>query len=142
MLAADIGELRGRRLWHGTAPHIQAVDPGGADGGPIDFRPCRRSDGRQAAAREGRSPSQITASSLRFYLALPAAVRASLRDTEALGTDEDRHKLMRAIARTIASAQYQVARRRAAEGMGLDHEEAQVTDEGILAEAVRTTTDD
>ena len=60
---------------------------------------------RQAAAREGRSPSQITASSLRFYLALPAAVRASLRDIDALGTDEDRHNLTRAIARIVASAQ-------------------------------------
>ncbi len=64
---------------------------------------------RQAAAREGRSPSQIAASSLRFYLGLPATVRASLRDTEALGTDEGRHNLMRAIARTVASAQYDIA---------------------------------
>ena len=97
---------------------------------------------RQAAAREGRSPSQVTASSLRFYLALPAAVRASLRDIEALGTDEDRHNLMRAIARTVASAQDQVARRRSAEGMRLENEECLVTDEDILAEAVRATTDD
>ena len=97
---------------------------------------------RQAAAREGRSPSQITASSLRFYLALPAAVRASLRDIDALGTDEDRHNLMRAIARTVASVQYEVARRRVAEGMRLENEENLETDESILAEAMRATTAD
>jgi hypothetical protein len=97
---------------------------------------------RQTAAREGRSPSQITASSLRFYLALPAAVRACLRDIEALGTDEDQHNLTRAIARIVASAQYEVARRRSAEEMRLDGEDDLVTDEDILAEAVQATTDD
>jgi hypothetical protein len=97
---------------------------------------------RQTAAREGRSPSQITASSLRFYLALPAAVRASLRDIEALGTAEDQHNLTRAIARTVASAQYDVARRRAGEALRLANEDDLVTDEDILAEAVRATTDD
>ncbi|MGA3398083.1 MAG: hypothetical protein ABSC95_02595 [Acetobacteraceae bacterium] len=94
---------------------------------------------RQAAAREGRSPSYITASSLRFYLALPAAVRASLRDIEALGTEEEQHNLMRAIARTVASAQYEVVRRRSAEAMRLENEECLVTDEAILAEAVQAT---
>jgi hypothetical protein len=97
---------------------------------------------RQTAAREGRSPSQITASSLRFYLALPAVVRGALRDIEALGTDEDQHNLTRAIARTVASAQYDVTRRRSAQAMRLDNEDNLVTDEDILAEAVRTTTDD
>jgi hypothetical protein len=97
---------------------------------------------RQTSAREGRSPSQITASSLRFCLALPAAVRASLHDIEALGTEEDRHNLMRAIARTVASAQYDVARRRSAEGMRLGNEEDLVTDDDILAEVVRATTAD
>jgi hypothetical protein len=95
---------------------------------------------RQTAAREGRTPSQITAASLRLYLALPAAVRGALRDIDALGTAEDQHNLMRAIARTVALARYEVARRRAAEGMRLDEEDAPGTDEDILAEAVRATT--
>jgi hypothetical protein len=94
---------------------------------------------RQAAAREGRTASQITASSLRLYLALPTAVRAALRDIEALGTEEDQHNLVRAIARTVASTQYEVARRRVAEGMVLDDEDRLKTDADILTEAMRTT---
>mgnify|MGYP004551998295 CR=1 FL=1 len=93
---------------------------------------------RGIAAREGRTLSQITAASLKLYLDLPGIVRAALRDVEALGTSEDRHILLRAIGRTVASAQYDVARRRVAEGMRLDREDELDTDEAILAEALRT----
>lgn len=94
---------------------------------------------RGIAAREGRTPSQVTAASLKLYLDLPGTVRAALRDVDALGTPEDRHNLLRAIARTVASTQYEIARRRVAEGMRLDHENELDTDEAILAEAVRAT---
>ena len=89
------------------------------------------------AAREGRTPSQITAASLKLYLDLPGTVRAALRDLEVLSTAEDGHNLLRAIGRTVMSTQYEVARRRVAEGMRLDHEDELDTDEAILAEAVR-----
>lgn len=95
---------------------------------------------RQTATSEGRTPSQITASSLKLYLALPGTVRAALRDIEMLGTAEDQHNMIRAIARTVASTQYDVARRRIAEGMRIDNEDLIETDEEILAEAVRATT--
>jgi hypothetical protein len=95
---------------------------------------------RQTATREGRTPSQITASSLKLYLALPGTVRAALRDIETLGTPEDQHNMVRAIARTVVSTQYEVARRRVAEGMQLDNEDLLETDEDILSTAVRTTT--
>ena len=94
---------------------------------------------RQTATREGRTQSQITASSLKLYLGLPDMVRAALRDVETLGTPEDQHNMMRAIARTVASTQYEVARRRVAEGMRLDNEALLETDEDILTEAVRIT---
>ena len=92
---------------------------------------------RGIAAREGQTPSQITAASLKLYLDLPGTVRAALRDLEVLSTAEDRHNLLRAIGRTVMSTQYQVARRRVAESMRLDHEDELDTDEAILAEAVR-----
>jgi hypothetical protein len=94
---------------------------------------------RGIAAREGRTPSQLTAASLKLYLDLPGTVRVALRDVEALGTPEDRHNLLRAIGRTVASAQYEVARRQVAEGMRLDREDELDTDEAILAEAVRAS---
>jgi hypothetical protein len=92
---------------------------------------------RQTAVLEGLTQSQITASSLRLYLDLPATVRAALRDIEALGSAEDHHNMMRAIARTVVSTQYEVARRRGGEQMRLENEDLLETDEDILAEAVR-----
>ena len=94
---------------------------------------------RGIAAREGRTPSQLTAASLKLYLDLPGTVRAALRDVDALGTPQDRHNLLRAIARNVVSTQYEIARRRVAEGMRLDRENELDTDEAILAEAVRAT---
>jgi len=94
---------------------------------------------RGVAAREGRTPSQVTAASLKLYLDLPSTVRAALRDIEALGTQEERHNLLRAIARTVASSQYEIARRHVAEGMQVASEDNLDTDAGILAEAVRAT---
>lgn len=94
---------------------------------------------RGVAVREGRTPSQLTAASLRLYLDLPGTVREALRDVDALGTPEDRHNLLRAIGRTVASAQYEIARRRVSEGMRLEREDDLDTDEAILAEAVRAT---
>lgn len=94
---------------------------------------------RGVAVREGRTPSQLTAASLKLYLDLPSTVREALRDVDALGTPEDRHNLLRAIGRTVASAQYEIARRRVSEGMRLEREDDLDTDEAILAEAVRAT---
>jgi HD superfamily phosphodiesterase len=56
-----------------------------------------------------------------------------------LGTEEDQHNVIRAIARTVVSAQYEVARRRVAEGMRSDNADRLDTDEAILTEAVRAT---
>jgi hypothetical protein len=94
---------------------------------------------RQTATREGRTQSQITAAALKLYLALPETVRAALRDVETMGTPEDRHNMMRALARTVVSVQYEVTRRQAAQTMRFDHEDRLETDEAILTEAVRTT---
>lgn len=94
---------------------------------------------RQTATREGRTQSQITAAALKLYLALPEMARAALRDVETIGTPEDRHNMMRALARTVVSVQYEVTRRRVAETMRFDHEDRLETDEDILTEAIRVT---
>jgi hypothetical protein len=94
---------------------------------------------RQTARREGRTPSQITAASLKLYLSMPDAVRTALRDVETLGTPDDQHNMMRAIARTVVATQYEVSRRKVAESMQLANEADLSTDDAILAEAVRAT---
>ncbi len=94
---------------------------------------------RQTARREGRTPAQLTTASLKLYLGMPEAVRTALRDVEALGTPEDQHNMMRAIARTVVATQYEVSRRRVAESMQLDNEAELTSDDAILAEAVRAS---
>jgi hypothetical protein len=95
---------------------------------------------RLVSTREGRTASQVTAAALRFYLGLPAAAHAGLREIEAFATSEDRHNLARAIARVIAGADFDISRRRGAAGMHVDNEDRLQTDEDILQEAVRRTT--
>jgi hypothetical protein len=94
---------------------------------------------RRISIREGWTQSQITASALRLYLALPDEMRVALWEVEAFGTSEHHHNMMRAIARVAASARYEIARRRAAEGMRLDDKVRLETDDDILTEAVRVT---
>jgi hypothetical protein len=95
---------------------------------------------RQTARREGRTPSQLTAASLKLYLGMPDAVRTALRDIEALGTAEDQHNMIRAIARAVVATQYEVSRRAVAETVRPDDAADLATDDAILAEAVRVTT--
>ncbi len=94
---------------------------------------------RQTARREGRTLSQLTAASLKLYLGLPDTVRTALRDIDSLGTQEDRHNMTRAIARTVLATQYEVSRRKVAQTMRIDNDADLSTDDAILAEAVRAT---
>jgi hypothetical protein len=94
---------------------------------------------RQTARREGRTLSQLTAASLKLYLGMPEAVRTALRDVEALGTHDDQHNMMRAIARAVVASQYEVSRRRVAQTMRCDSAADLSTDQAILFEAVRVT---
>lgn len=66
-------------------------------------------------------------------------MRTALRDIEALGTQEDRHNMMRVIARTVVATQYEVSRRKVAQTMQIENEADLSTDDAILAEAVRAT---
>jgi hypothetical protein len=66
----------------------------------------------------------------------------ALRDVEALGTQEDQHNMMRAIACAVVETQFDVSRRRVAESMRLDNEADLATDDAILADAVRATCQD
>lgn len=94
---------------------------------------------RLVSTREGRTSSQVTAAALRFYLGLPAAAHAGLREIEAFGTNEERHNMARAIVRAIVGANFEISRRHAAACMQVDNEDSLQTDEDILAEAVRLT---
>jgi len=64
-------------------------------------------------------------------------VRTALREIEALGTQEDQHNMMRAIARTVAATQYEVSRREVAQTMQLDNKADLSTDDAILTDSVR-----
>lgn len=89
----------------------------------------------QVSRLEDRSPSQIAAAALSFYLLLPPEAHTALRHVQALGTAEDVERVSGKMARLLLDAQFEVAERRVVESMttrGLDSLESE---DDILAEA-------
>jgi hypothetical protein len=89
----------------------------------------------QVSRLEDRSPSQIAAAALNFYLLLPPEAHTALRHVQALGTAEDVERVIGKMARLLLDAQFEVAERRVVASMtarGLDSLESE---DDILAEA-------
>lgn len=92
------------------------------------------------ARLEDRSPSQIAAAALALYVGLPAVAHASLRHVQALGTPDDYARMTREVARAMLDARHQITHRRMIDSMEYDVSHLE-TEEDVLAEAVRLTTD-
>lgn len=88
------------------------------------------------AQLEDRSPAQIAAAALRFYVRLPAEAHAAFRRVEKLGTDRDMDALAREITRKTLDAEWEVAHRQLVAEMTV---EGGASEDDILAEAVRLT---
>lgn len=87
---------------------------------------------------EDRSPAQVAAAALRFYVRLPAEARAALRHVERLGSEQENDALTREVTRKALDAEWAVAHRQLLEEMKPDGAQA-ADEEAILAEAVRLT---
>jgi hypothetical protein len=66
------------------------------------------------ARREERSPGQVAALALRFFIALPRDARASLIALDNLGTPDERRQAMNEVARTLNAAEFDMTCRRMA----------------------------
>ena len=89
------------------------------------------------AQLEDRSPAQIAAAALRFYVHLPAEAHAAFRRIEKVGTIEDMDALAREITRKTVDAEWEVAHRQFVAEMKV--EDGPADEDSILAEAVRQT---
>lgn len=89
------------------------------------------------AQLEDRSPAQIAAAALRFYVRLPAEAHAALRRVERQGTAEDIDALAREITRKALDAEWEVAHRQLVAEMQVGPTPAD--EDALLAEAVRLT---
>lgn len=89
----------------------------------------------QLSRVEERSPSQIASAALNLYLQLPSEAHGALRYMQAMGSDEDISRAMRAIARLLLNAQYDVAVRQI--GRALEGRPVPETEDEMLAEAER-----
>jgi hypothetical protein len=67
------------------------------------------------ARREERSPGQLAALALRFFMALPRDARASMIALENLGTPDERRQAMNEVARTLNAAEFDMTCRRMAD---------------------------
>ena len=92
------------------------------------------------ARLEDRSPSQIAAAALALYVRLPHGAHDSLRYVLAEGTEGDYARMTREIARAMLDAEYEINHGRLIASMQYDTSHLE-TEEDILAEAVRLTTD-
>jgi N12 class adenine-specific DNA methylase len=84
---------------------------------------------------EDRTPSQIAAAALKFYLQLPPEAHAALRQVQALGTDRDVEQISRKMARLLLDAQFEVAERRVVASMTTQGLGGLQSEDDILAEA-------
>lgn len=84
---------------------------------------------------EDRSPSQIAAAALAFYLRLPSEAHSALRHVQALGGEEDVRGLVRGITRLLLNAQYDVAVRRMGDDLLEQGVPVPETEEEMLEEA-------
>ncbi len=64
------------------------------------------------AKREDRSPAQIAALALRFFIALPRDARVSLAALESLGTESERRLALNEVARALNVAEFEMTCRR------------------------------
>ncbi len=89
------------------------------------------------AQSEDRSPAQIAAAALRFYVRLPSEAHAAFRRIEKMGTDQDMDMLSREISRKTLDAEWEVAHRRLIAEMKTS--EMIASEDEILTEAVGLT---
>lgn len=66
------------------------------------------------AKREERSPAQIAALALRFFISLPRDARASLVAVDNLGTQDERRQALNEVARALNVAEFDMTSRRMA----------------------------
>lgn len=64
------------------------------------------------AKREERSPGQVAALALRFFMALPRDARASMVALDNLGTPDERRRAFNEVARTLNAAEFDMTCRR------------------------------
>lgn len=67
------------------------------------------------ARREERSPGQIAALALRFFMALPRDARASMVALDNLGTADERRRAFNEVARVLNGAEFDMTCRRMAD---------------------------
>lgn len=92
----------------------------------------------EMARLEDRTPSQIAAAALRFYVALPDFGRDAIRRLEASGSPEALRDAAWDVGRAIRAAQFDAAMERAIGS--IEAPDSFPDDEdGMLAEAVRLT---
>ena len=90
------------------------------------------------ARREGRSPAQLAAQAIRFFMTLPREARASVNALDNLGTLDQRRAAMNEVARALNNAEFEMTCQRMAPH-SLELMPDGMSDGELDAEAVRLT---
>jgi predicted transcriptional regulator len=88
---------------------------------------------------EQRSPSQIAAIALKFFVKLPATARESWYQIETLGEQAQKEAVIEQITRSLINMQYEISQRKIVDQMNIETLEPLETEDDILAAALKLT---
>ncbi len=88
---------------------------------------------------EQRSPSQIAAIALKFFVKLPATAREAWYQIETLGEQAQKEAVIEQITRSLINMQYEISQRKVVEEMNIETLEPLETEDDILAAALKLT---
>ena len=88
---------------------------------------------------EQRSPSQIMAIALKFFVKLPISAREAWYQIEAIGDEGDRERAIEKITQALLRERYEICQKAVVEEMNVDSLGSLETEDDILAAATELT---
>ena len=88
---------------------------------------------------EQRTPSQIMALALKFFVKLPVSAREAWYQIEAIGDETDRERAVTLITQALIKERYSLMRNKVVEEMAIDSIEGLETEDDILNAAIKLT---
>ena len=88
---------------------------------------------------EQRTPSQIMAIALKFFVKLPVSAREAWYQIEAMGSEADRERAVEKVTQALVNERYQILQQAVVKEMEIDSLGQLDTEDDILTAAVKLT---
>lgn len=88
---------------------------------------------------EQRTPSQVMAIALKFFVKLPVKAREAWYQIEAIGDEAERERAIEKITQTLIDERYEILQRKVVEEINIDSVGQLETEDDILTAALKLT---